>query len=204
MTKFLKAIIASLIKFLVPTIIPVIFRLFINDYNDSKFKVCNTCLFEPSSDDCLNIVKLYRDSKEEIEQEDIFIFNSNFDTSSLYDVPENIRDNNYKTGSSSYSSASRECVKGNPEELLNAYGGSMGEKEINNNFLIIDGEERQAKELISSSTLKAGDIVLWYDTGHNFIGGHGTMDDYHFTSFGPFRITFYEDSTVWKILRLRA
>ena len=100
-----------------------------------------------------------------------------------------------------------------------AYGGSMSESDINNTFEVIEGNSKKAKELIFSNIIKAGDIVLWddsnhtnlyagnnlwYDIGRNFTGGHGSMDDYHFTSFGPFRITFYEDSTVWRILRLKS
>ncbi len=281
---------SGLIIVLVPTVIPNVIKMLVDDYENSDTLKCNACLFYPFQGECDNYIKEYRDSRKQMEFEDIYIFGTDFDNSSLDDVPGDIRDENYKTDKGSYSSDVRSKSSGNAEELLNAfdkmskevekqtkngidwiysnskvngtyegainnknyksncalgvnwalktmgalpndksfyntviagkhtYGGSMSESDINNYFIAIEGNGRQAKDLIASDELKPGDIVLWddskhtnlyagnnlwYDTGRNFTGGYGSMEDYHFTSFGPFRITFYEDSTVWKILRLK-
>ena len=101
---------------------------------------------------------------------------------------------------------------------VDSYGGNMSEEQLEQAFIIIDGNGRYAKDLISDETLQAGDVVmyyhqghtnmyagnnLWYDMGRNFTGGYGSMEEYYFTTFGPIRIKYYENSQVWKILRAK-
>ena len=73
-------------------------------------------------------------------------------------------------------------------------------------------------EIIDNGTLEPGDIVLWYNQGHtnayagnylwydmgrNYTGGYGTHDNYHYKTWGPIKIDYYESAVVWRILRIK-
>lgn len=83
----------------------------------------------------------------------------------------------------------------------------------------IDGKGKTAKTLINNGTLKAGDIVLWknqqhtnvyagnnkwYDAGRQKgINGSGSSNNYKFKTLGPVKISYYMNTKVWKILRIK-
>ena len=104
------------------------------------------------------------------------------------------------------------------ENGIDSFGGNMSEEQLKQRFEIIDGNARTGKELIKNNILQPGDVVMWYHQGHtnmyagnnlwydygrNFTGGYGSMEEYYFKTFGPIRITYYEDAQVWKILRAK-
>ena len=95
---------SGLIIFLVPTMIPNVIKMLVDDYENSDTARCSTCLFSPFKGECDNYIKEYRDSRKPMEFDDIYIFGTDFDTSSLDDVPGDIRDEYYKTDKGSYSS----------------------------------------------------------------------------------------------------
>ncbi len=104
------------------------------------------------------------------------------------------------------------------ENGVNSYGGNMSEEEINSRFNVTEGNGKIAKDLIADGTIQPGDVIMWYnsghtnayagnntwyDTGRNFTGGYGSMEEYYFKTFGPLTITYYEDAPVWRILRIK-
>lgn len=69
-----KRVIACILIFLVPTIIPSIIKMLVDDYEDNSIAICNSCIFNPFSDECDGYIKEFRASKEEVEiGEDIYI-----------------------------------------------------------------------------------------------------------------------------------
>lgn len=104
------------------------------------------------------------------------------------------------------------------ENGIDSFGGNMSEEQLKQRFEIIDGNARTGKDLIKNNILQPGDVAMWYHQGHtnmyagnnlwydygrNFTGGYGSMEEYYFKTFGPIRITYYEDAQVWKILRAK-
>ena len=83
----------------------------------------------------------------------------------------------------------------------------------------ISGNGKTAKSLINEGTLKAGDIVLWYNQQHTNvyagnnkwydagrqtgINGSGSSSNYKFKTLGPVKISYYMNTGVWKILRIK-
>ena len=96
---------------------------------------------------------------------------------------------------------------------------NITEKELKEKLEYLDGKGKTAKSLIKSGDLIAGDIVLWsgaqhtnvyagdnkwYDAGRQ--GGHnGSTKNgtFYFTTLGPVKLSSWENSTVWKILRIK-
>ncbi len=106
----------------------------------------------------------------------------------------------------------------NGENYISYTSGT--EKKIKEKMQFIETDNKTAKQLIKDGTLKAGDIVLWYDhqhtnvyagdnkwydAGRRFdINGSGTMNNFHFSTLGPFDIeSYWYGEGVWKILRIK-
>ena len=97
--------IAGLIIFLVPTIIPSVIKMLVDDYENSDTARCSTCLFSPFKGECDNYIKEYRDSRKPMEFEDIHIDGS----LDLDDLDEAIEGPYWESGS-----LSEDSIKGRP------------------------------------------------------------------------------------------
>ena len=98
------------------------------------------------------------------------------------------------------------------------YSGDAKTK-LQSKMLYINGNGKTAKTLINNGTLKAGDIVLWYNQQHTNvyagnnkwydagrqtgINGSGSSSNYKFNTLGPVKISYYMNGKVWKILRIK-
>lgn len=285
LTLLVKKIIAGLAVLLIPTMIPILFEMFIDDYDSSEAKMCNTCVFSPASKECDS--QILRARELFADMEDVDVMGTGYEEAKLDDVPIEYAKN---TSSKESTTVDRKTSKGSRERLLksldsmskrvakdvkngavwkysnkgckgsfeaametntyktncalgvvwalksagileakqgfwtisdgnrHAIGGSMSEADIAEKFTIVEGNGIKARELIKNGTIEAGDVILWYDNGHtnvyagnnswydmgrNFTGGHGSMDDYSFTSFGPIEIDFYMNARVWRILKAK-
>ncbi len=280
-----KKIIAGLVVLLIPTMLPIIISYLVKDYDSSEVKMCNNCIFSPTSSECSNQVLRARELF--VDTNDVEVMGEGYLDAKLEDVPiEFVKDPNNKknnTTSRNTSKGSREVLlksldsmskkvekevkkgavwkysnkgcKGSFESAMetktyktncalgvvwalksagilesnqgfwtisegdkHAIGGSMSEADIAKKFKIVEGNGTKASTLINNGTIEPGDVILWYDSGHtnvyagnnawydtgrNFTGGYGSMEDYTFTSFGPFKIDFYMDAKVWRILKAK-
>ena len=83
----------------------------------------------------------------------------------------------------------------------------------------IDAGNKTAKSLIEDGTLKAGDIVLWYNHQHTNVyagegkwydagrqggaTGSGSSNNFRFTTLGPVKLGGWMNEKVWQIMRVK-
>ena len=68
-----KRIIAGFIVFLIPTMIPVLIKMLVGDYENNDLGRCSICLFEPGSNDCEKYIQEYKSGRKQIKFDDVYI-----------------------------------------------------------------------------------------------------------------------------------